>query len=62
MEDKRGKEFEQIAKPNANGVSDPVYLEKLPKELQVTNGSNYTRKDSYLDKIYYLEKNYKKEL
>ena len=60
MEDKRGKEFERIANPDKNGVSSNIQVTCLPDNLKVTNGCNYTRKGSYLDDKYFIEKNYEK--
>jgi len=60
MEEKKGKEFEKIANPNKSGKSELISLDKLPVHLKVTNGSSYTRKGSYLDRKYYLIKNYEK--
>lgn len=60
MEDKRGKEFERIANPDKNGVSSNIKVSSLSDNLKVTNGCNYTRKDSYLDNKYYIEKMYEK--
>lgn len=57
MEDKRGKEFKRIANPDKNGVSSNIKSSSLSDNLKVTNGCNYTRKDSYLDNKYYIEKN-----
>lgn len=62
MEDKRGKEFEKIASPNGKGISTDIKLDSLPDNLKVTNGCNYTRKGSYLDEKYYIEKKYEKGL
>lgn len=60
MEDKRGKEFEKIANPDNNGVSSNIHVSCLSDNLKVTNGCNYTRKGSYLDDKYYIEKTYEK--
>ena len=61
MEKKRGIEFENIASPDAAGISREVYIEELPPHLNVTNGSNFSRANSYLDKKYYLIKKYEKD-
>ena len=58
MEEKRGLEFEKVASPNKNGVSPYINVSNLPDNLKVTNGCNYTRQGSYLDKKYYIEKKY----
>ena len=61
MKKNRGIEFEKIASPDAAGISREVYIEELPPHLNVTNGSNFSRANSYLDTKYYLEKEYKKK-
>ena len=60
MEEKNGKEFEKIAKPDSTGKSKLISLESVPDSLKVTNGSSFSRAGSYLDKKYYLEKHYEK--
>ena len=60
MEEKTGIEFEKIAKPDTKGKSKAISLEDVPDNLKVTNGSNFSRKGSYLDNKYYLEKKYEK--
>ena len=60
MEEKSGKEFEKIAKPDSTGTSKLISLKSVPDNLKVTNGSSFSRKGSYLDKKYYLEKQYEK--
>ena len=60
MEEKNGKEFEKIANPDSTGKSKAISLESVSDNLKVTNGSNFSRKNSYLDKKYYLEKQYEK--
>ena len=60
MEEKSGKEFEKIAKPDSTGTSKLISLESVPDNLKVTNGSSFSREGSYLDKKYYLEKQYEK--
>ena len=61
MEKERGIIFENIASPDAAGISREVYIEELPPHLNVTNGSNFSRANSYLDKKYYLIKKYIKD-
>ena len=61
MEKQRGIEFEKIDSHDAAGISREVYIEELPPHLNVTNGSNFSRANSYLDTKYYLEKEYKKK-
>lgn len=61
MEKKRGIEFENIASPDAAGISGEIYIKDLPLHLNVTNGSNFSRANSYLDKKYYLIKKYEKD-
>ena len=58
IEEKRGKEFELITNPNVAGISSPIKMVSLP--INVTNGSNFSRKGSYLDCKYYLEKEYER--
>ena len=61
MKKNRGIEFEKIASPDATGTSSKIYIEKLPPHLKPTNGSGFSRANSYLDTKYYLEKEYKKK-
>lgn len=61
MEKKRGIDFEKIANPDETGISGEIYIEQLPTNLNVTNGSNFSRANSYLDGKYYLEKKYIKD-
>lgn len=61
MEKQRGIEFENIASPDAAGISGEIYIKDLPLHLNVTNGSNFSRANSYLDKKYYLIKKYEKD-
>ena len=63
MEKERGIIFENIASPNEDGISREIYIyiEELPPDLNVTNGSNFSRANSYLDRKYYLEKKYIKK-
>ena len=61
MEKKRGIDFEKIANPDETGISREVYIEELPPHLNVTNGSNFSRANSYLDEKYYLIKKYIKD-
>lgn len=61
MEKKRGIDFENIANPDATGISDEIYIENLPPNLNVTNGSNFSRANSYLDIKYFLIKKYEKD-
>ena len=60
MEDKKGKAFEEIAKPDRKGVSQTINTDSLPDNLKVTTGSSYSREGSYLDEKYFLIKNYEK--
>ena len=61
MEKKRGIDFEKIANPDETGISGEIYIKDLPPHLNVTNGSNFSRANSYLDKKYYLIKKYIKD-
>ena len=61
MEKKRGIDFEKIANPDETGISSEIYIKDLPPHLNVTNGSNFSRANSYLDKKYYLIKKYIKD-
>nr|WP_321319029.1 hypothetical protein [uncultured Campylobacter sp.] len=61
MEKQRGIEFENIASPDAAVISREIYIKDLPLHLNVTNGSNFSRANSYLDKKYYLIKKYIKD-
>ena len=61
MEKKRGIDFEKIANPDETGISGEIYIKDLPPYLNVTNGSNFYRVNSYLDKKYYLIKKYIKD-
>lgn len=60
MEDCKGKKFEALVNPDKKGVSNFISLDEMPDDLKVTNGSNYTREGSYLDKKYFFEKVYEK--
>ena len=61
MEKKRGIDFEKIANPDETGISGEIYIKDLPPHLNVTNGSNFSRANSYLDEKYYLIKKYEKD-
>ncbi|MCI6298533.1 MAG: hypothetical protein MR582_02660 [Campylobacter sp.] len=61
MKKNRGIDFEKIASPDATGTSRKIYIEKLPPHLNITNGSDFSRANSYLDRKYYLEKKYIKK-
>jgi len=62
-DNKLGKQFEELANPNEEGFSQKIDVTSLDGEneiLNVTNGSSYTRKGSYLDEKYYIKKYYEK--
>jgi len=58
---KKGKEFISLANPNSNGNSLPINVNNIVgknKNLNVSNGSSYSRRTSYLYENYYLIKEY----
>jgi len=58
---KKAKKFVELAKPNEQGISDPIDVTNLSGEyedLNVTNGSSYSRKKSQLQAEFYLKKVY----
>jgi len=56
-----GEKFEQDANPNNKGISKDIdVINNTDKDLNVNNGSNYSRQNSYLYKKYYLIKTYEK--
>ena len=59
-DNKIGKLFEEVAQPDNKGFSqeiDVIYNNLI--ELNITNGSSYSRNASYLYNKYYLIKTYK---
>ena len=60
---KKAKLFIELAKPNEKGISKPIDVTTLSgkyEELNVTNGSSYSRKTSQLQEEYYLIKTYER--
>jgi len=60
---KKGKAFIKLANPNNNGISKPIDVNNMGednKNLNVSNGSSYSRKTSYLYENYNLIKVYEK--
>lgn len=60
---KKSNEFINLANPNENGISVPIDVTNLQgqyQSLNVSNGSSYSRKKSYLQEKYYLIKVYEK--
>jgi len=60
---KKARLFVELAKPNDEGISKPIDVTTLSgkyEELNVTNGSSYSRKSSQLQQDYYLIKIYEK--
>ena len=58
---KKGKAFITLANPNSKGISKPVDVNTITgynKNLNVSNGSSYSRRTSYLYENYYLIKEY----
>lgn len=57
-----GRLFEQIAQPNAQGCSQVFSVEELAADydegFKTTNGSQWSRKNSYLGKKYCIKKTY----
>jgi len=62
-EEKKGKLFEEFAKPDEKGYSDFIDVNNFKGKyeiLNVTNGSSWSSRRSYLNKKYYLKKEYEK--
>lgn len=60
---KKAEEFIKLAKPDSLGISAPIDVTALTgiyKDLNVNNGSNYSRKSSELQEQYYLIKVYER--
>lgn len=60
---KKSELFVKLAKPDKKGISKPIdvtILTGLYEQLNVTNGSSYSRKKSQLQEDYYLIKTYEK--
>ncbi len=62
-EEEKGKLFEEFAKPDENGYSNFIDVNNFEGKyeiLNVTNGSSWSSRKSYLYKKYYLIKEYEK--
>jgi len=62
-EEEKGKLFEEFAKPDGNGYSNFIDVNNFEGKyelLNVTNGSSWSSRRSYLYKKYYLIKKYEK--
>jgi len=60
---KKAKLFVELAKSDKDSISKPIDVTTLTgkyEELNVTNGSSYSRKKSQLQEDYYLIKTYEK--
>ena len=58
---KKARLFIELARPDNKGISKPIDVTTLSdkyEELNVTNGSSYSRKSSQLQEDYYLIKIY----
>jgi hypothetical protein len=62
-EEEKGKLFENFADPDENGYSDFIDVNNFEgkyEPLNVTNGSSWSSRRSYLYKKYFLIKEYEK--